>query len=143
VQLFYAFAGPFLEILTPPGHYPGGIDGLEAEYERLYSVENVRLRWMNGRGDPRAVTVGGRRVWQHYAFPQREEPGAPRWPMFFPMGPASSGANAVVDLRGADIAAEVAWFERAFAAELDLVRRAAAVHGFDHGVRWGMVCYVY
>jgi hypothetical protein len=63
--------------------------------------------------------------------------------MYFPMPHGDSGDNAVVDLRGADVPAEVAWFERAFAAELDLVRRAAAVHRFDWGVRWGMVCYVY
>jgi hypothetical protein len=143
VQNFYAFAGPYLEILTLPGKYPGGVDGLEAEYDRLYSVENERLHWMNGRGDPVAVKIGRRRVWQHCAFPQRKERGVPRWPMYFPMGYASSGANAVVDLRKADRAAEVAWFERAFAAEFDLVRRASTVNGFDYAVRWGMVCYVY
>ena len=81
VLLFYAFAGPYLEILTRPGNYPGGIDGMEDEYDRLYSVDNERLRWMNGRGDPRPVQIGGRTVWQHCAFPQREEPGVPRWPM--------------------------------------------------------------
>jgi hypothetical protein len=143
MQSFYAFAGPYLEILTPPRVYPGGIDGLEDEYDRLYSVENDRLGWLNGRGDPMTEEVGGRRVWRHCAFPRREEPGVPRWPMYFPMLTPTSGDNAVVDLRKADIAAEVAWFERAFTAELDLVRRVAVLRGFDHGVRWGMVCYVY
>jgi hypothetical protein len=137
--MFHAFAGPYLEILTPPGHFPGSVEGLEAEYDRLYSVENDRLRWVNSRADPKAVKVGRRMVWQHWAFPQRKERGVPRWPMYFPL----SGGSAVVNLRGADSATEVEWFERAFATELTLVRRAATTHGFEWGVRWGMVCYVY
>jgi hypothetical protein len=142
MQCFYAFVGPYLELLTRPGDFPGGIDGMEAAYDRLYSVENERLHWLNGRGDPKPVKVGRRQAWRHCAFPQRREAGVPRWPMYFPME-GVSGDNAVVDLRGADVAAEVSWFERAFAAELELVRRAAAVHGYSHAVHWGMVCYVY
>ena len=139
---FYAFAGPYLEILAPLGNFPRDIGWADDEYDWLYS-SNGRLHWLNGRGDPKPVEIGGRMVWQHCGFPEREELGVPRSPMYFPMPDGYSGANAVVDLRGADIAAEVAWFERAFAVELDFVRRVSVIHGFDYGVRWGMVCYVY
>jgi hypothetical protein len=141
MQDFHAFAGPYLEILTRPGEYPGWLEGRDAEYEPVYY--GGRLHWMNGRGDPRPVTIGGRQVWQHCGFPEREEPRCPRWPMYFFMQFATSGDNAVVNLRGVDAAAEVAWFAEAFAPELELVRLAAPVFGYEYAIRWGMVCYVY
>jgi len=136
VPNFYAFAGPYLEILAP---LERDINWSDDEYDKLHS----RLKWLNGRGDPKPVEIAGRKVWQHCGFPERQEFGIPRSPMYFPMPDAFSGKNAVADLRGADIPAEIAWFENAFAVELDIVSRTAAIHGFEYGVRWGMVCYVY
>jgi hypothetical protein len=82
------------------------------------------------------------RAGRHLAVPVNPA-GAPRSPMYFTAAFPRSGAKAVVDLRGADAEAEVEWFVREFAAELDLIRRAAAPRGFEYGVRWGMVSWVY
>src|SRR4051794_38039764 len=101
IQFIYAFAGPYLEILTPPNDGHGVIDGLEAEYDRLYDGANGRLQWVGGAGSPEVEEVGGRQVWRHLAVPVSQA-GAPRSPMYFTASFPQSGAKAVVDLRGAD-----------------------------------------
>src|SRR5262245_42584307 len=105
---FYTFVGPYLEILYPVGErrdYSAETEEAETEGEFDQRFTSGRLKWLNGRGGPKPVTIRGQLVEQHCGVPTGSVPGMPQR-MHFPVreGYAHSGDNLVADLNDFDAA---------------------------------------
>jgi hypothetical protein len=140
MSLTYIFVGPYVECLSK---------------QQLFQLEDgpdlgAALRLVDGRkpmdwtiigGNARRVKVGRRTMWQFCGVPSTRRGNPPRWPMFFTAGEVLDGPRldhgVSTDWPNIDQAAEIAWFERAFAEELELLNRVFVDP--PPRVRWGLV----
>jgi hypothetical protein len=171
MTLVFAAIGPYLEIVDPVAVEASPAADVAEAYHALWDNQD-RLKWMGGAGNPLVEEVNGVLVIRElgvptgghapqllgapptpvpgrhrgalFLGPSGDPPahGAPRHTLF-QLAQGSTGAYAVADVGAVDRAAEVAWFEREYAYEIGIARRAWAGTPVQVAVRWGMVCWRY
>jgi hypothetical protein len=169
MTLVFAAIGPYLEIIDPVAVEASPAADVAEAYHALWGNED-RLKWVHGKSDPLVEEVNGILVIrmlgvptgghapQLLGAPPAPVPGRHRGSLFlgpsgdppapgasrhtlFQLAQDGSGAYAVTDVGTVDRAAEVTWFEREYAREIGIARRAWAGTPIQVAVRWGMVCW--
>jgi len=128
----YIFVGPYIECLSRKiiwleEHHP-----LDKEWAKLLD-DHKRLDWAMPGGNPQTVRRGKKAMFQYCAVPLQSR-RASRWPMLF--GASSMDDGDSFDWRDVDPAAELAWFTKAYAMELELLGH---IFPTAPAVRWGLL----
>jgi hypothetical protein len=128
----YIFVGPYIECLSPGVIRLEEDDPLDKEWAKLLD-DRKRLRWALPGGNPREVKVGKKRMSQYCSVPLQSR-RASRWPMTFGASSMDDGEN--FDWGDVNPQAEIEWFMRAYAKELELLGK---IFPTPPVVKWGLL----